>query len=230
VTYRDLILKLQHELNLQGAKLQLDGDPGPLTRKALEDFDVQLIVSKKPVDKPVDIGENYTHRHPIDWMRGERGQKEIPGVKDNPRIRWYHSHCANIGSKEHPDEVPWCSSILNAAADECGMKKTDNALASSWDHYGTDVGAYVPEGAIVTIKHAGGGRHVCLANRKFNRYNDATFEGLGGNQGNMVKVSVFSCSTIVSCRTWFSKPGTVTAPIGTKAGDIDGDGDKESTR
>lgn len=173
--------------------------------------------------------EEKTFPHPIDWMRGELGQKEIPGKQDNPRIREYHKHCANIGSKEHPDEVPWCSSILNAAADNCGMYKTDNALASSWDKYGIDTGDVVEQGDIITIRHEGGGRHVCLANKTFRRSLSKTFEGLGGNQSNAVKVSTYRVSTIVACRKWIKKPGTITAPIGSppETGPI-ADGSKES--
>ncbi len=226
--YSQLIKKLQTELNKAGEDLIVDGDPGPKTKTALTRYDVELVVSPRP--RPVPLEGPFTHSHPIDWMRGELGVREIPGPRDNPRIRKYYTHCANIGSKEYPDEVAWCSAILNAAADECGMFKTDNALASSWDEYGEDLGAYVPEGAIITIRHPSGGRHVCLANRKFNRYNDATFEGLGGNQGNMVKVSEFPCAHIRSVRKWSAKSGTITAPIGTSAGAVEGDGTKESTR
>jgi uncharacterized protein (TIGR02594 family) len=229
VTYSELVKKLQTELNRLGESLKVDGDPGAKTIAALKSYDVAVVASKKSQPQPAPIEGPFTHRHPIDWLRGELGQKEVPGSRDNPRIRWYHTHCANIGGKEHPDEVPWCSSVINAAADECGMYKTDNALAASWDGYGYDVGAYVAEGDIVTIKTSSG-RHVTLANKKFNRYNDSTFQGLGGNQGNMVKVSTYSCSSIVACRRWKAKPGTKTAPIGTKPGAVEGDGDNESTR
>jgi uncharacterized protein (TIGR02594 family) len=217
VEYKEFVKRLQREMNRLGEKLKVDGDPGLQTKAALARFDVSIIASAKPMPRPDPIDGEYTHLHPIDWVRGELGQREVAGVKDNPRIRWYHTHSGNIGGTEHPDEVPWCSSLLNAAADECGMEKTDNALAGSWDHYGSDIGAYIPEGAIVTIKYENGKRHVCLANKKFNRYNDLTFEGLGGNQSDMVKVAIFNCSRIVAVRRWVSRPGTITAPIKSRA-------------
>lgn len=225
MTYKELIRKLQTELNRLGETLKVDGDFGPKTQAALAKYDVNLTASEKP-KLTLPVKEGATHLHPIDWARGELGQKEIAGSKDNPRIRWYHTHSANIGSKEHPDEVPWCSSFVNAAADECGMEKTDNALARSWKKYGLDSGDDVEEGDIVCI----GDSHVTLANKAFNRKRDAIFEGLGGNQGNMVKVSRYSVSSISACRKWKAKPGTVTAPIGTKAPPASADGDKESTR
>jgi uncharacterized protein (TIGR02594 family) len=223
--YKDFVKKLQSEMNELGSKLKVDGDLGPITQGELLKYDVALMLSPRVRDLPVVSGA-YTHLHPIDWVRGELGQKEILGKRDNPRIRWYHTHCANIGSKEHADEVPWCSSFINAAADECGMKKTDNALAASWKNYGVDSGDDVEEGDIVCI----GTSHVTLANRPFKRSKSLTFEGIGGNQGNTCKVSMYSVSSISACRKWQPKEGTITAPIGSSAPKANGNGDKESTR
>lgn len=225
MTYKDLVRKLQAELNRLGESLTVDGDPGPKTQAALAKYDVNLVAAPTPKEE-IPVKEGATHLHPLDWARRELGQKEVAGSKDNPRIRWYHTHCANIGSKEHPDEVPWCSSFVNAAADECGMEKTDNALAASWKKYGEDSGDEVEAGDIVCI----GSSHVTLANKAFNRKKDKTFEGLGGNQGNQVKVSNYSTSSISTCRKWKAKPGTVSSPIGTKAPPASADGDQESTR
>lgn len=210
----DLIKKLQSEMNLQGESLKVDGILGPKTMASLEKFDFNVVLSKKPETQP-EVPKDSTHLAPIDWARGELGQKEIAGSQDNPRIRWYHTHCANIGSKEHPDEVAWCSSFLNAAADECGMKKTDNALASSWEKYGEDTGDQVDEGDVIVIRRADGGRHVTLANKPFSRSQDKYFEGLGGNQSNSVCVSTYSTANIVAARKWVAKSGTVSAPITT---------------
>lgn len=227
MTYKEFIKRLQAELNRMGETLKIDGDFGPKTQAALSKYDVKLSASpSKTPPKPTPNLKGVTHLHPIDWARGELGQKEIAGKKDNPRIRWYHTHAANIGSKEHPDEVPWCSSFVNAAADECGMEKTDNALARSWKKYSVDSGDEVEEGDIVVL----GDSHVTLANKSFNRKRDKYFEGLGGNQGNAVKVSQYLVTNISACRKWKAKPGTVTAPIGTKAPPASADGDKESTR
>lgn len=211
-------------MNRLGEKLGVDGDPGPLTQAALLKYDVALVLSAKPQPQiePLPAG---THMHPLDWMRGELGQREIPGVKDNPRIRWYHTHCANIGSKEHPDETPWCSSIMNACADECGMEKTDNALAVSWKPYSVDTGDLVEAGDIVVI----GSSHVTMANKPFSRSSSGNFEGIGGNQSDACKVSLFPITSISAVRKWKAKPDTVTAPIRTTAGGATG-GVGESTR
>lgn len=207
MTQKDLVKKFQNAMNLQGEELVEDGIFGRKTEGASNKFDLAMIVSKKPAIVP-EIPRDTTHLSPLDWVRAELGQKEIKGSQDNPRIRWYHTHCANIGSKEHPDEVPWCSSFLNACADECGMKKTDNALAVSWKNYGVDSGDDVEAGDIVVI----GSSHVTMANKAFNRKTDKYFEGIGGNQADSVNVSVFRVDGISACRKWVPKADTVTAP------------------
>lgn len=200
-------------------------------------------VTEIPMQKPVVLppGKKYTHMHPIDWVRKEKREKdprEISGSKDNPVIQEYLEHCDNIGGfkdgKLHHDEVPWCSALPNAAADSCGCFKTNNALASSWDKYSQcgakrfKKGDKIPEGAIVRIAHPGG--HVTLANSPFTWTGSGTFPGLGGNQGNRINVSSYSQEHIVSIHDWKAKPGTLLAPIGTKAGSIEADGNKQSTR
>lgn len=232
MTYKDLVKKLQAEMNALGSKLTVDGDPGAKTQAEVEKYDVELKLTKAAQSEPLP----GMHLHPIDWLRNEKstlaGVKEVPGNKDNPRIVQYHKHSGNIGGEKatHHDEVPWCSSVLNCAADECGMEKTNSALASSWDKYGEDSGDTVEEGDIVTIRHTGGGRHVCLANKTFSRRAGGSFEALGGNQGNQIKVSTFPVAHIIGARKWKAKGGTKTAPIGSKPGDIEADGSSESTR
>jgi uncharacterized protein (TIGR02594 family) len=180
------------------------------------------------VENVAEVASGFTHMHPIDWMRRELGTKEIAGKKDNPRIRWYHTFSKNIGSKEHPDEVPWCASIMNACGVQCGMEISGSALAASYDAYGVDTGDWVEEGDIVTLAQPG--RHVTLANKRFNRKNDRYFQGLGGNQADSVKVSIYSCSVIKSARKWKPKPGTLTAPISSKFDAPIIKDDNESTR
>lgn len=178
--------------------------------------------------EPATDKTKYTHMHPIDWARREIGTKEILGKKDNPRIRWYHTFSKNIGGMEHPDEVAWCASFINACGANCGMEITANALAASYDKYSEDTGDWVEEGDIVTIAHPG--RHVTMANKRFNRKVEKSFQGLGGNQGNTVKVSSYATNTIRGARKWKPKPGTISAPISSKfEGKVEDNG-PESTR
>lgn len=160
----------------------------------------------------------YTHLHPYDFIcEFALGQKEIPGSKDNGLLAHTHEHCKNLGShsdtNDYHDEVPYCSSGLNWTADGCGCEKTDHALASSWDNYiGKKLkkGDKVSKGDIVRIKDS---NHVTLANRDFTWTGSGYFEGTGFNQGNMVKVSIYPQSRIVTVHKWQPKPGTVLRPI-----------------
>jgi uncharacterized protein (TIGR02594 family) len=201
MTKQDLVRKLQSTLNAQGEALSLDGVFGPATYAASEKFEIEIVAIRRAT-KPAPSVVSFVR--PIDWARTQLGQKEIAGTKDNPAIVEYHKHSANLKGEQH-DEVPWCSSFVNAAADACGMEKTNHALASSWDKYNVDSGDIVEEGDIITIRHASGGRHVTLANRTFHRKLSRTFEGLGGNQSNQVCVSVYPTSEIVACRKWKTK-------------------------
>jgi len=201
---------LQRALNEFGANppLKVDGIPGPKTLQALAaamaketaKFDGKLM-------------------HPIDLCRTKLGLKEIPGKLNNPEIQEMLEACDNIGGRKdkkvHPDEIPWCSALLNWLAEQCGMEKTNNALASSWDKYGESCGDWVEEGDIVTIAHPG--RHVTLANKRFNRKTAKTFEGLGGNQGNRIKVSTYSCADIKAARKWKPLEGNTMPPVKSKS-------------
>lgn len=204
MTYRDLVKKLQTAMNAQGETLTVDGDPGPKTQAALSKFDVTIGLSKAPVVSPPVADA----KSPIAWARTQLGQKEISGSKDNPVIQEYHSH-ARLGSSQH-DEVPWCSSFLNAAADATGMEKTNDASAISWKKYvGEDTGDQVEEGDVILLTPtvSGSTGHVTMANKPFSRSKDKTFEGIGGNQSNSVCVATYPTSRIVVAKKWKPKAG-----------------------
>jgi uncharacterized protein (TIGR02594 family) len=63
------------------------------------------------------------------------GIEEIPGEKDHPLIRWWHSLCGG----EAPDEVPWCSAFVNGVAWELDLPRSQSKAARSWLAVGTPV-------------------------------------------------------------------------------------------
>lgn len=162
---KELIKRVQTELNAHGEKLVVDGDAGPLTKAALAKYDVEVDVT--PAEKPVPappttaprgpqnwpsliragvelhpvfkVPAPYTHLHPIDFLRAFAGEKEIPGAKDNILIAHFHEHAGNLGThsdtNDYSDEVPHCASAQNWAQDGCGCEKSNNALASSYESY-----------------------------------------------------------------------------------------------
>lgn len=223
---------IQRLLNAQGENLTVDGVPGAKTMAALGRYDLTL--SKKanpPAEKPVYPSPHpyhprfekllefpYTHLHPFDVLRSVAGEKEIAGTKDNPLIAHFHEHSGNLGSHsegaDYADEVPHCSSALNWAGDMAGCRKTNNALASSWGDYNNPrIGDWVEVGDIIWLKTPAG-NHVTMANKRFNRRTDRTFEGFGSNQGNSIKTSTYAVSAIQAVMVWDPLPGTILAPIG----------------
>jgi len=85
---------------------------------------------------------NVYHWHPVafvenmremnkepEWIvivKGEIGQKEIKGDKDNLRIVEYH---ATTTLKATDDEVAWCSSFVNWCFRQCGIDGTGSGIA-----------------------------------------------------------------------------------------------------
>ncbi len=67
------------------------------------------------------------------WALDELGHKEIPGPRENPRIRYYHSFTNGGPASE---EVPWCSSGLCAAFEVAGIPSTRSKAAASWEAWG----------------------------------------------------------------------------------------------
>lgn len=161
----------------------------------------------------------FTHLHPYDVLKSIFGESEIVGQEDNQLIAHFHEHSGNLGKhldkNKFSDEVPYCSSALNWAADMSGCRKTNSAIAASWGDYGNPRESDIIEvGDIVLIERKKIMTHVTLCDQKFNRKTDQIFHGYGANQGNMIKTSTFLVSHIKSIQMWDALPGTVLAPIG----------------
>lgn len=56
--------------------------------------------------------------------------KEIPGDGHHPFIQWCHQLCS-LGP-DSPDEVPWCSSFVNAICWMLERSRSKSAAARSW--------------------------------------------------------------------------------------------------
>lgn len=136
------------------------------------------------------VGSNAGHGGG-NWMqiaRGEIGQHEIAGSRDNQRILQYHD-TTTLHARH--DEVPWCSSFVNWTMEKAGYKGTDSAAAISWAHWGNKVGGLgaAHEGDIVVIRNRNSGQeHVGF----FVKADSGHFTLLGGNQSDQVKYSTFN--------------------------------------
>jgi uncharacterized protein (TIGR02594 family) len=123
----------------------------------------------------------------ISVAEGENGTAEVVGSKHNPRVIEYHS----TTGKFKDDETPWCSSFVNWVMKQAGQTNTGSAAALSWAKYGKkiDKPAY---GSIAVFDYGGGKGHVGFVVG----IDGKKIQVLGGNQGNMVKVSSFGTGSV----------------------------------
>lgn len=130
---------------------------------------------------------------PYNWAKGELGQSEISGSKDNARIVYYHSFTT---LKATDDETPWCASFVCAALENAGFKSTRSAAAKSYATYGVAGDGSV--GDIAVFKRPGG-HHVAFINKKYVK-GSALVNVLGGNQSNKVRVSDYEAANLIAIR------------------------------
>jgi uncharacterized protein (TIGR02594 family) len=122
------------------------------------------------------------------WMTaalGQLGQSEYSGRSSNPAIIDYHKTTGNSTS----DEIPWCSSFINWAVTQAGIRGTNSARAFSWLNWGyaLEKPAY---GAIAVMRYS----HVGLV---AGVNSDGRLVILGGNQGDPGTVSL-RCNNLAS--------------------------------
>lgn len=127
---------------------------------------------------------------------GELGVREVPGPRDNPRIREYH---AETGAGEAPDEVPWCSSLVNWSLARAGLRGTRSKTARSWLTWSRGITIAEPRrGAIVVFERgAYPAGHVAF---ELDGHGDEILV-IGGNQGNAVTERVYPVNSLLG-RIW----------------------------
>lgn len=145
----------------------------------------------------VDLGPNPPWDPP--WLvaaLGELGVREVPGQRDNPRIREYHSE---TGAGEAPDEVPWCSSFVNWCLAQAALRGTRSKAARSWLTWSRGITIAGPRrGALVVFERgqypAG---HVAF---ELDGHGDRIWV-VGGNQSNEVCERAYPASALLG-RIW----------------------------
>jgi uncharacterized protein (TIGR02594 family) len=128
---------------------------------------------------------------------GEMGEKEVPGVGDNPRIVEY----LRSVDMRADDEIPWCAAYVNWCLEEAGYKGTGKANAKSYLNWGYAISHPVP-GAIVVFD-----RGIYKWQGHVGFFLDETPSYvylLGGNQQNKVSVRAYGKERLVGYR-WSSE-------------------------
>lgn len=135
------------------------------------------------------------------WMlraRREIGVKEMPGLKDHPRIVEYLA-ATRIGPRFHHDETPWCAAFVSWVLEGSGINSTKSAAARSYLKWGQELST-PRRGAVVvfsrpTADNPGSG-HVAF----YVGEEDGNVLALGGNQRNAVSVWPYPKSRVLSYR------------------------------
>jgi uncharacterized protein (TIGR02594 family) len=164
------------------------------TKKAqVIELPIENVSPVKLEPKPEDISPWLT------WLIKNQGQKEITGPKHNP---WIVDLFKHTSYKTNKDETPWCAACINAALENTGYKGTGSAAAKSFDNFGSH--SQLKPGAIITLRHANGGRHVTCLHHIIDRNHIAC---IGGNQNNQLKISIYNIAgnasghdALVGCR------------------------------
>jgi uncharacterized protein (TIGR02594 family) len=135
------------------------------------------------------------------------GLAEVSGPKSNGFVSWAHSLCGLAA--DTPDEVPWCSSFMNALAWMLRLPRSKSAAARSWLEVGTpiEVADARPGFDVVILKRGAGPQpgpeitrgasgHVGL----FAGVDQSFVLVLGGNQGNAVSIARFPIASVLGVR------------------------------
>jgi uncharacterized protein (TIGR02594 family) len=155
---------------------------------------------KAPMPKPETKSDPRLERADDPWWVKkafrEKGQAEIAGSRDNPRIVYYHSFTS---LRATDDETPWCASFMNFIFSPNG---TRSAMARSWLKWahGRELAkTNIPRGAVVIHSSNRGPEsgHVTIY---LGDAGDGYMWVLGGNQQNMVGVHKWPYSTLLGVR------------------------------
>ena len=153
-----------------------------------------------------------------DWLKAETGPKvvveamklydakEVVGEADNPVIlEW----ATELGISYYKDDsTPWCGLFVAIVVKRAGFEPVKEALrARNWTGFGTQQSTAML-GDILVFTREGGSGHVgfCVGHDK------DCYHVLGGNQGDMVKVSRIArnrCIAIRRCPWKIAQPGNV---------------------
>jgi uncharacterized protein (TIGR02594 family) len=179
-----------------------DGLLGPKTRRAVETFQQEADL---PVDGQLDrstfgallrSAAALSQEQEPSWLvkaRGYVGQKEILGRRHASFIL---RHWVLIRAPFTDDETPWCAGFVGGVLEECGIRSSRSAAARSYLKWGSPLAGPVT-GCVAVFERGPGHGHVGFAVGQDTKGHVLV---LGGNQGNMVRISPFARSRVLGCR------------------------------
>lgn len=141
------------------------------------------------------------------------GAAEIKGPHHNPKIIELLDRADGADDGKplqgiRDDETPWCATYVSGVLEEVGIKSARSAWARSYLKWGIAIDGPAI-GAIAVLERGPTSGHVAFVVGRDSKGNVML---LGGNQGDMVKVSAFPMSRVLGFR-WpagQSAPATTT--------------------
>ena len=125
------------------------------------------------------------------------GIKELPGEATNPEIIKYFDSIGKTWVKD--DETAWCSAYLNWCAKTSGHEYTGKLTARSWLDVGEPIEHFQQVGDIVVFWRVSIDDWRGHVGIYINESPDHVWV-LGGNQSNMVRISVYAKSRVLGYR------------------------------
>lgn len=171
-----------------------------VSRKWYESTIVKDVFAKIPGKDPVGhfVKPNnlvrIKHRKVAPWMitaMNEQGQKEVPGIKTNPKILEYFKASRFWGEDDSGSENAWCASFTSWVMEQHGYRAPQNAYrAKSWLKFGKSINK--PIYGAIGVKSRVGGGHVAFV---VGQSRDGKFlYMLGGNQKDEVNIRSYDKS------------------------------------
>ncbi len=124
----------------------------------------------------------------------ELGVEEVPGKDKNPRIAEYHKAVSDSGADE---DTSWCSSFACWCMERAGIVSPRSMLARSWLNWGHPI--QEPRIGCKAIIERGGESWMAHVGDAIGWTDDYIYL-IGGNQQNMVRVSVYSRDKVIGYR------------------------------
>lgn len=200
--FNEVIQELQKALNRAGESLTVDGDPGPKTKAALEEYYIDVVAAKLPVviipdqpDPTEDPPKALDHLKKLaPWVFEAMtmlGWDEVTNDKQLTALCWPATDdCKNLKTVIGKSQA-WCSGFWCGVLERFKVKQPRSGAASSWRSYGVKCDFVF--GAFIPIRHASGGNHITV----FLWWIDEKKRiaaCLGGNQGNKVSIAAYNLS------------------------------------
>lgn len=127
----------------------------------------------------------------------ELGVTETPGPEATPRIVEYHKWVDLPPKAATSDETAWCSSFMNFCMGVNNLKRTNKAMARSWERWGHAL-PKPRRGAIAVLTRTDDPAFGHVAIILEVRGNKLSL--IGGNQGNCVSIRTYPLARLLTVR------------------------------